>query len=152
MTCLSVSRTLVTEPKDPDLTPIISAPTINPDVESEIKKLIPIVMKENHLAISRPVWKDFHLTTKRGPNGIALLSSFMDAHYLTEGLMESLRIVGGQSLLDTVNRVRTYDLPKIITRFKIKDHKPLLRKLSIVRDPEAKDRIIAILDYWSQTS
>jgi hypothetical protein len=28
----------------------------------------------------------------------------------------------------------------------------LIRKLSIVHDPEAKERVIAILDYWSQTA
>jgi len=30
--------------------------------------------------------------------------------------------------------------------------KNLIRKLSVVHDPEAKERVIAILDYWSQTA
>jgi hypothetical protein len=27
-----------------------------------------------------------------------------------------------------------------------------IRKLSVIHDPEAKERVIAILDYWSQSS
>jgi hypothetical protein len=40
----------------------------------------------------------------------------------------------------------------IVPEMRLKLRGEHLRKLSIVQDPEAKARIIAILDYWTQTA
>jgi hypothetical protein len=96
------------------------------------------------------------MSTKSGPNGQALISSIYDLTLLTADTVNNLHVLGGRLLLQYMNDIESLvDSEKWIAKFSknllIKQNN-ILRKLSLVQDPEAKCRIIGILDYWSQTS
>jgi hypothetical protein len=157
MTLLSVSRALPGSPYRPPLNTITDESKIDSSVISELSMLIPMVMGNNSLCLNTsPKWKEFHLSTKAGPNAVALVSAMVDAHILPESLIKSIEVIGGKDLIEKLNEIRKFDLSAIAETYKIKkvlNGKPLsIRKLSIVDAPERKSRIIAILDYWSQTA
>lgn len=93
-------------------------------------------------------WKKFHFTTKSGPNGHALWTSLVDLSSLPETLKESLEVLGGKKFSSTLKVILKgyYLLSPIL---------PVLpgriRKISYFPDKENKVRVIAILDYWTQT-
>nr|UJQ92520.1 MAG: putative RNA-dependent RNA polymerase [Mitoviridae sp.] len=96
-------------------------------------------------------FKSFHMTTKAGPNGHALWTSMVDLKLLVghADLLAALKVVGGpkfQKILDLLIPV-IHLLPKSI--FPVEGR--LLRRLSYFPDKEVKVRVVAILDYWSQT-
>lgn len=97
-------------------------------------------------------FKKFHLSTKMGPNGHALYTSMVDLKLIIEHstLLMSLRLIGGLKfrksfdlLLHSINH-----LPKSL--FPVEG--TTLRRLSYFPDLETKVRVVAILDYWSQTA
>lgn len=103
-------------------------------------------------------WKSFHQTTKSGPNGHALSCWWEDFKALPVSLKESLKIVGGPELSE---HITLYDslmknsitLMSLDFLFGVKlKFKPIIRLISKIPDKEGKTRIIAIGDYWSQTS
>jgi len=76
----------------------------------------------------------------------------VDLHHLPEALVSALGIIGGSSMLDRIETLRSnYALIPWTLRFKIRD-KSLIRKLSVIHDREGKERVIAIFDYWSQSA
>lgn len=100
---------------------------------------------------SRVSFSQFHLTTKRGPNGHALWTSIVDFLSLPDSLIESIKVVGGRKLTKRINYMNKYkellpislfQLPKVLS----------FRKITAIPDVEGKSRVVAILDYWSQTS
>lgn len=93
-------------------------------------------------------WKQYHFTTKSGPNGHALWQSLSDLASLPESLIESLSVMGGEKFAKILAVVKSM-LP--ILAFVLPVHEGKIRKLSYFPDKEAKVRVIAILDYWSQT-
>lgn len=103
--------------------------------------------------IDRPVWTRHHYSLKAGPNGQAMMGSIFDAHHLSDDDLENLRILGSSdALIENIKSIRSnISIEAWNNEFHWKD-KSLLRKLSTVSDPEAKERVIAILDYWSQTA
>jgi hypothetical protein len=102
---------------------------------------------------------EFLLSTKSGPAGQALMGSISD--YLAiknrfPNLESSLRTFGGDSFsklfdnLDWLTRCASW-FNWYMSQYKIRHWKiNPLRKISIVHDPEAKERPVAIFDYWSQ--
>lgn len=106
-----------------------------------------IVLKAKGLRTSQPKWTAPHQTTKAGPNGPALASSQYDLSILPQWLSTDIATLGGDKLESYKKSLAPLAL--------LRDHKQdrnLLRRLSIVNDPEGKARVIAILDYWSQTA
>lgn len=103
--------------------------------------------------IDRPQWSSYHYSTKSGPNGQAMVGAVYDAFHLSETDLKHLEILSGSDQL--INYIKTITsfvkLDKWSDKFPWKD-RGLLRKLSVVSDPEAKERVIAIFDYWSQTA
>jgi len=101
-------------------------------------------------AITLPEWEGCHLTTKAGPNAQALVGSIEDAALLTEEQISNLRILGGDAL---IRSIETSKLLSPLTWLEYFGLTPKGRsaKLSLVRDKEAKTRIVAILDYWTQS-
>lgn len=96
-------------------------------------------------------FKNFHMTTKAGPNGHALWTSMVDLKLLQSHaeIIDSLKVLGGPEfskkitfLLNLINQ-----LPKSL--FPVEGR--TLRRLSYFPDKEQKVRVVAILDYWSQT-
>lgn len=101
-----------------------------------------------------PDWVNFHWTSKAGPNGPAMRSCFLEAILLPEDLLEDLKILGRRNFTSVFERLldflRNYGhylqrlVPTPKTNFR-------LRKLSVKADREAKSRVFAMLDYYSQT-
>lgn len=92
--------------------------------------------------------KSFLLTIKAGPLGHSLLTSLK--HYmLYSGLhLQHMIVVGGPQLMNHIRDLKLYFKDKITMDY---DKSKLTnRKLSIVYDPEAKARIIGIVDYLTQ--
>jgi hypothetical protein len=98
-------------------------------------------------------FKNFHFSLKAGPNGPALLTSLVDLASLPEALRNQIGVVGGEALrrkmgglLEGLPLLQRYDR----TCFRVSVG--LVRRLVGIPDLEGKTRVIAILDYWSQTA
>jgi len=152
LTLFSVSRALPGSHGHPDVTTIESPSTLDPGVIPELQYLIPAIMDQMMLTKGpRPEWNNFHLTTKAGPNSLAVKGSLLDAHLLPEWLLEAITRVAGSEVIEKINHLKEFELDKILDHIGGKP-KMILRKLSSVLEPESKIRVIAILDYWTQTS
>jgi hypothetical protein len=101
--------------------------------------------------ISLPHWEKPHLSTKAGPDGLAMISAFKDIISLPDALQADLMILGGIAFTRYFEIMKALDANLICKLLKLPPAKGIIRKLSIVRSPEGKARIIAILDYWTQT-
>lgn len=125
-----------------------SSGVITPELKEDIKRVI------NSLGITldRPQWTNSHLSTKSGPVAQAMVGAIPDAHHLPEPLVSQLEVLGGPLLSKRISEVQQgTNLKSWCDHFQIKD-KSVIRKLSVIHDPEAKERVIAIFDYWSQTA
>lgn len=163
LTLLSVSRALPGSQYIPPLSSLSDKPTYKEDKISEYISYIPMVMQMMNIPSKINVkWRQFHLTTKKGPNGQAMVSSIRDAHLLDDGMLKDIRTVAGDEIIEVINHCRELDPEsvEVVAKSMVKPStatlnedkgmdKPstLLRKLSIVHAPERKSRIIAILDY-----
>jgi len=98
-----------------------------------------------------PIWEDLHLSTKAGPNGQAMMGAMSDLSYLTDQNIQDLGILTGNKINHLIDNLKTFSLDSFNKHFGITP-KGILSKLSVIKDKEAKSRIIAILDYWSQSS
>lgn len=101
-------------------------------------------------------WSRFHMSTKSGPLGQAILTSVTELTLLPQQLLDNIRVLGGDKLgrvIDALMAGRFGDLSLAAiwaTLFPPKTGS--FRKLSYFSDKEGKTRVIAILDYWSQTA
>ncbi|QED55404.1 RNA-dependent RNA polymerase [Heterobasidion mitovirus 2] len=117
-------------------------------------------------------WTDPHFSTKKGPQGQALLTSLSELTLLSPELLQYIKVIGGKSLSNLIDE--NLEGLDILERIKPKGFKPTktggyfsiaewwkwlfptksknLRKISYFGDKEGKTRVIAIFDYWSQTS
>lgn len=104
----------------------------------------------------RTYWTRYHYSTKSGPNGQALLTSLQELCHLPPDLESNIKLLGGSSLSRSMDECRkpihedhsAAELWSDIDRIGFKDS---FRRLSYFSDKEAKTRVIAIFDYWSQT-
>lgn len=130
-----------------DLQSIINPPKqeLNPDL---IGEYITVLKSLNWtIDVEQLNWTTSHLTTKTGPNGPALLSSIIELHHLPESLIKAIGLMGGSNLLSRMETLKSaIPLDKWADNFKLRVS-PSIRKLSVIHDPEAKERVIAILDY-----
>jgi len=137
-----------------DTTPIIS----------EFKGSLPMMSEREILMISRWLgiskaecsFKTFHMSTKSGPNGQAILSALTDIQSLPPDLICDIFTVGGSSLESIMTDImkpvyQELNLAQVFNAvFDLRGSK--YRKLSYFSDKEGKTRVIGILDYWSQTA
>jgi len=79
-----------------------------------------------------------------------MVGSVEDAHLLTEQQMSDIAVLGGKGVLDAIARTRLFSPLAWLAKFKLTP-KGRSARLSLVKDKEAKVRIVAILDYWSQS-
>nr|UJQ92486.1 MAG: putative RNA-dependent RNA polymerase [Mitoviridae sp.] len=101
-------------------------------------------------------WSKPHMSTKRGPLGQALLTAVSEITLIPPELLESIYLVGGDKLKAVMDGLRA---PIAGTNLSVVDvwsklYPPKtksLRRISYFSDKEGKTRVIAILDYWSQT-
>jgi len=173
-TILYSTRSLLA-PVAPNLNSITTQASVDKFVLEDCRKHIPSFWRA--LGVHRPLSLDkiprfskFHMSTKSGPNttgintkctGNALITSLLDAWALRNypDLLQSIGVVGGQVLLDKLKLIQEW-MPTIgpwfwpkkkFIRFSGNDLNLRIRKVSAIQDYECKTRIVAILDYWSQT-
>jgi hypothetical protein len=91
-------------------------------------------------------WLEPHLSTKRGPNGQALGTALKDLTQLTPTLKEAIGKLAGKKLANYLCLLE----PAAVGLNP--DFKGSLRRISVIKDKECKNRPIAIFDYWSQTA
>lgn len=147
MTLLVVSREIPAWfPVDYD--PIRLAPKVVVDkgIISEISKLV-----TRHATSVPTEFQEFHVTSKSGPNGLALDTSLEDLKLLPDsGIAKDITTLGGQTLKEAMNEVfGILEEVPIQPMGKVRVDKTL-RRLSVKQDKEGKSRVFAILDYWSQ--
>jgi len=146
LTLLGMSR-LIKGWGAPDLDPITTPTTsvIPPEMEVEVGA----VVKDLGLVCGVPLWERPHLTTKMGPNGLALAGAIWDLCFLPQEVKDDVLFLGGEKLGSLM------DIPlwmlDVWTSLFPGEPKGLCRKLAVIRDKEAKSRIIATADYWTQT-
>jgi len=153
---MQLSRVIEGGHGEPDFLPITSKPA-KQDF-SEYSKEIEEALRDLKIPLNQPqpTWKEFHPSMKKGPNGQALISSIEDAWALKDDpqlLRDILRLSGNRQLAVMISLCQTVPVDKWVRSVKGETFKPKnnLRKLASILDPECKVRIIAILDYWSQT-
>jgi hypothetical protein len=175
LTLLGLSRALKAE-GTVSYASITDPQVINEQVLKAIVDFIPIFIQDNNLDIYEGSWNkmDSNLSTKAGPHGLATWTSWKSVFYLPEHLILSIKEFGGQELYEFITSIRSNFDIRIMEKFfdlkdtikvrskdlnakKVKTFKAFksttdIRKLSIVHDPELKERVIAILDWFSQES
>jgi len=138
---------LIEGSKAPDLDPITLPAAPYP---SSLEEELVAIVKESGWKLDVPEWERPHVTTKSGPNAQALIGSIEDASLLTESQIANLRLCGGEKLALTIGTIRSLSVPTWCEMVKISP-KGILSRLSYIKDKEAKCRIVAILDYWTQS-
>jgi len=106
-------------------------------------------VKEFRLKSDHPSFeptRDVYLSTKAGPNGPATISCQEDLLNFDYSMMNNLFKITDQNGIDFFCKNYSDAFVKGIFPSKLKT----LGKISFVKDPECKLRIIAISDYYSQ--
>lgn len=147
LTLLGFSR-LIAGWKTPDLDPITLPANVkdSPVLERDIVGIV----RDLGWRVEVPEWERPHVTTKSGPNAQALIGSIEDAFLLSDSQISNLGICGGEKLVQAIETVKSISLLTWLTKVSLKA-KNRKRRLSCIKDKEAKMRIVAILDYWTQT-
>ena len=102
-------------------------------------------------------WKALHVSARKGPSGHATMSSLNELRGLPPELVASIKLLGGDALSKFIDdlivcRVGA-DLTLLDAWASLHPTKSSrYRKLSHFADKEGKTRVVAILDYWSQTA
>lgn len=141
--------------KDPDIQTIISPPKREASFdisEYRVQFWKDLGYRPSKNWVPRGVyWKDFHMTTKSGPNGHALWCSMVDFKLVAENftLFSNLKVLGGKKFSDLVDLLAS--VFKVLPPSVYPVVGSTLRRLSWFPDMEQKVRVVAILDYWSQT-
>lgn len=147
LTLLGVSR-LLPGWKAPDLSSVTNPGTpITSNIVSEATSIV----KKMGWKLTPSVWTECHVTTKSGPNAQALIGSVEDASLLSDQQISDLEVIGGEKLTSTIGHIRRFSPLTWISHFGLKP-KGRLAKLGIIKDKESKSRVVAILDYWTQSA
>lgn len=139
--------------KDPDFGPITSQGKsegyIREVFTPHLKSFWSILDgKDPKVQSTRVLWKRFHMTSKAGPNGQALWTSLSDLYCLPESLLVAIKAVGGDEVSSHIDTLLQL---KPVLRTVLPTSGTCYRKITWFPDKEYKVRVIAILDYWSQT-
>jgi hypothetical protein len=158
---MSVSRAIKGSEYYPDVNDISMESSMDKNVYRSLDQTIGMIWDSMYLPkISKPSWRSFHLTTKSGIFGPALTSSIIEAALLPADIKNSIRVVGGEELyekmeslngIDKENMICSLKLPKTMIKRLLSESRDF-RKISVVHAPERKSRLIAVFDYWSQSS
>jgi hypothetical protein len=154
LTALLYSR-VIDAWKEPDTTTITKGPSYTSLIREEYKRDIPVIV--GRLIPNRPnlpIWTNPHYTTKASPQGLAM-------HTLKDELLQistdpklygAIKTLGGEALvmymelhINEPDRIKLAGKPK-------KSREGRLRSIGVVRDTEGKSRVIAMADYWTQTT
>lgn len=106
---------------------------------------------------ARYTFDSLHTSTKSGPNGQAMLSSFQDFMCLPVALKDAIVALGGEKIKDIFTRIEQpiQGISTLQHWYNLISKTPPeggeIRRISTFGDKEGKTRVIGILDYWSQT-
>jgi hypothetical protein len=97
-------------------------------------------------------FRNYHFSSKSGPNGPALISSIADLSMIRSNteLLRAICLIGGSKL--------TTRITGLLEEFNfLKSRHPKypersLRKITYFPDKELKVRVVAVLDYFSQAA
>jgi hypothetical protein len=98
----------------------------------------------------QPKWERYHLGLKKGPGRrVSLLESLDGLYSLPQSLISSIKEVGGFDLSERIDWL-------LANRSSVEDCFGPFREISprrvqAIQDSEGKSRVIAMLDYFSQT-
>lgn len=150
MTILQVGR-VIPGWKEPDTSTITDSPLYDEKVMRGLNDFIRYRSPNFLRSITRS-WKSPHLTNKMGPKGRAILTSIAEIPYLPKALYKAIEELGGPQLIRYKRQLQRdfgsgFNIPGVK-----ESRKGILRRLSIIKDTEGKSRVIAIGDYWSQTT
>jgi len=100
-------------------------------------------------------WSNYHFSTKSGPNGPALAHALTDLAALSQNQRDNIIALGGDAVRLAMHKpfMQTplgYSMMEIWAKL-YPTSKAYTRKLSYFADKGGKTRVIAILDYWSQS-
>lgn len=152
LTALTMTRSLLL-PIDIDLSPIVS-PGI-PEC-SDFDESVSVFWRRlghsrrGHVP-SEIRFKRYHFSTKKGPNGHAMWTSLKDANALPESLVTSIGVLAGPDLEKKIRALRN-DPSRFAGIFPLPTDIDHIRRVTGIQDKEGKTRVIAILDYFSQTA
>jgi len=78
-----------------------------------------------------------------------MVSAMLDLKHLPGDLMDNIKILGNSSRLAKIIDYGQFAINKVYLEIfsKLLKEKSIIRKFSIVNDPEAKSRVVGILDY-----
>lgn len=104
-------------------------------------------------------WSNFHMTSSSGPMGHALFTSLAELTVLPSNLIADIKLLGGEQLSKAIDALIMHG---IHTNEMVRAHfvgspegqtaSSSYRKLFYFSDKEGKTRVVATLDYWSQTA
>jgi len=99
-------------------------------------------------------FKEFHMSSKSGPNGHALWTSFKDIYGLTENQKQAIKAVGGKKLYDLMIKFQHLyqKIPQFFDYRASRKGSPISRRIAKINDKEGKTREVAIGDYYSQAA
>jgi hypothetical protein len=150
---------LTTYRSDTDFEPIISPSTAGFETVSYknlVQKSLQCI-KELGIIIpkSEVRWSSFHMSTKMGPLGLGIVSSINEFKHPMFGWVRKYL-----SLLQNGINTPLYSMDELIEDKVnidvIKDEEsrdcPTLRRLAIIQAPEGKTRVVAMVDYWTQSA
>jgi hypothetical protein len=168
LTLLNISRCLPGT-KEPDLSTITNPWTGH--ISNELEEFIPQFIKMYNFPkyCKSFTLHDLYNSNKSGPVGQATQTSVMQADLAITLLGDDLStisqdiikpfVINGRTIHPEANIMKPLNRWSLLVdsfrhimkdMFKAKSDLKYLRKLSIIKDPEAKARIICVFDYWSQ--
>jgi hypothetical protein len=105
-------------------------------------------------------FKSYHKTTNTGPNGQALFYCIEDLNLLYNNhpdVLKDLLFIGGSKLQDVITNILHFIEPILVflrnsIYYKHNNRQLCIRRISCFPEKEGKTRVVAIFDYFSQTS
>lgn len=99
-------------------------------------------------------WEEHHLSLKAGPGGgPAILGALSDLVSLPGTLIESIKVLGGELLSENIEQVlEMIPLLQSVPLKLFKVQVGAFRRIGGIPDKEGKTRVIAMLDFWSQSA
>lgn len=140
--------------RDPDIRPIQSPSSVTEPWDCSkhcVSFWRDLGYRPSETNVPRGIYfKSFHLSTKAGPNGHALWTSMVDLKLLKDSyLCEAISNLGGPAFSERFNLLLKWVDKMPDSLFPVEGR--TLRRLTYFPDKEQKVRVVAILDYWSQT-
>lgn len=143
--------------KEPDYSAIEAPGVVNETLERDIEDFT-----RNHLSIKFDIpdiyWNEPHPTSKMGPNGPAMITSHDDLKAISEERKAQMISLAGhrfgiyiENCLGARDYLTTIRKALLPIKGDANPREIIDSRISIVKSPECKSRIIAIFDYWSQT-